>query len=244
MACFSSSRNRSKPVHHRPPRAVLRQTRPMLVFGLLRIAPHVRFDERRYFSVFLFAKHTLVAEIFVADKRAFPIAMIATRLEPPRSDCNDRSDPEGHEEPEQHGTDQKRLHWKQPRLLRVVARKKMLCVRTVYERQRGTALRPHYGRRLRAGSRKIPPLFAGSTGCGNGKDGNLKKGLIFLLVTKKRDFPRRMADFPRYGATLTSTLSANPVQPPATWTRDRLGGRVGGRARHPDATPDPGRGRR
>ena len=41
---------------------------------------HVRFDERSYFSVFLLAQNTLIAQIFVAGQRVFPIATTGIRL--------------------------------------------------------------------------------------------------------------------------------------------------------------------
>jgi hypothetical protein len=36
--------------------------------------PYVRIAECSYFSVFFLAEHTLISEIFVAGKGAFPIA--------------------------------------------------------------------------------------------------------------------------------------------------------------------------
>ena len=102
----------------------------------------------------------------------------------------------------------------------------------------------HYGRQLRIWSRKIPPLFAGSTGCGNGKDGSLEKGPIFLLMTKKRDFPRRMADFLRYAQFLTAIPPGSPVPPPAAWNRDCRRDRVGLRRRPAVSAAGRGRGSR
>lgn len=40
----------------------------------------MRFDERSYFSVFFLAQNTLIAEIFVASQRVFPIATTGLRL--------------------------------------------------------------------------------------------------------------------------------------------------------------------
>ena len=70
----------------------------------------MRFDERSYFSVFLIAQHTLVAEIFVTGKRAFPIATFHTAATIARADCDNRNDAGGHEDGQQQGTDQERLH--------------------------------------------------------------------------------------------------------------------------------------
>jgi hypothetical protein len=69
-------------------------------------APQPRFDERSYVSVFLFAKHTLVAEIFVFRQGLCPIATIVTRLQPPPPDHNDRTDPGCPEQDENGDADQ------------------------------------------------------------------------------------------------------------------------------------------
>jgi len=130
----------------------LRNARPLMVARLFRIGPHVRLDERRYFSVFLFAQHTLVPQIFVADKRAFPIAMIGLWFQPPRPDCDDRSDPNGHQQPEQDGTEKKRLHGTQPLSGGGSPKKCWISFGTPMP----TWERPYYGRWPQRGSRKIP----------------------------------------------------------------------------------------
>jgi hypothetical protein len=69
------------------------------------------------------------------------------------------------------------LHWKQPRC----GGRSPGSGWYLSEPRRGYGRRLHYGRRLQIGSRKIPPLFAGSAGCGNGKDGSLKTGRFSCL---------------------------------------------------------------
>ena len=72
-----------------------------------------RFDERSYFSVFLVAQHTLVAEIFVAHKGVFPlaspqIATIRIGVAVMRPDFDNYSDAGRHEGCQNDRTEQER----------------------------------------------------------------------------------------------------------------------------------------
>ncbi|RLS49208.1 MAG: hypothetical protein DWH87_03995 [Planctomycetota bacterium] len=69
---------------------------------------HVRFDERSYFSVFLFAQNTLIAEIFVAGQRIFPIATTGLRLILLRPPDPRLESPEGDDEGEKSAKEDRR----------------------------------------------------------------------------------------------------------------------------------------
>jgi hypothetical protein len=74
------------------------------------VAPQPRLDECSYFSEFLFAKHTLIPEIFVGDERSFPIATIVTGPQPSRTDHDDRNDTCRHQEAEEDRIEEERVH--------------------------------------------------------------------------------------------------------------------------------------
>jgi hypothetical protein len=83
--------------------------------GMARCRLGERFDERSYFSVFLVAQHTLVAEIFVAHKGVFPltcpqIATIRIGIPVMRPDFDNYSDAGRHEGRQDDRTEKERLH--------------------------------------------------------------------------------------------------------------------------------------
>lgn len=68
----------------------------------------MRFDERSYFSVFLFAQNTLIAEIFVTGQRVFPIATTGLRLILLRPPDPRLEGPEGDDEGEKSSEEDRR----------------------------------------------------------------------------------------------------------------------------------------
>ena len=75
-----------------------------------RADPRSRFDECSYVSVFHFAEHTLVAEIFVAAERSFPFHLIVNVPKPARTDHDDRNDPPPDQQGKQNHSGQERWH--------------------------------------------------------------------------------------------------------------------------------------
>ena len=72
--------------------------------------PRSRFDECSYVSEFLSRKHTLIAEIFAAGERSFPVRLIVRRPQPTVADRDDRSDSDCHHDCEQGCTEQESRH--------------------------------------------------------------------------------------------------------------------------------------